>query len=67
MRFMKSSRRVLDEGVLEVVPDAIAVGGDKLHVLVSCSMQLVFRANWNLRANGVRSALSRSSGLSLRL
>jgi hypothetical protein len=32
---MKSSRRVLDDRVLEVGPNPIAIGGDELHVLIS--------------------------------
>ena len=50
---MKSSRRVLDDRVLEVGPDTIAIGGDELHVLISGGTQSGFGASRHFGADSV--------------
>jgi hypothetical protein len=50
---MKSSRRVLDDRVLEVAADPVAIGGGELHVLVGGGAQSGFGANRHLRADGL--------------
>ena len=50
---MKSSRCVLDDGVLEAGPDAVTIGRDEGHVLVGGGVQIGFGANGHLRADGL--------------
>jgi hypothetical protein len=50
---MKSSRRVRDDGVLEVAADPVAMGADELHVIVGCGPELGLRADRHLRADGL--------------
>ena len=50
---MKSSRRVLDDRVLKVGPDAILVRGDEVQVLIGSGTQLGFRAHRHLGADGL--------------
>ncbi len=50
---MKSSGGVLDDRVLEVGADPIAIGGDEGHVLVGGGAQLGFGAHRYLGPDGV--------------
>jgi hypothetical protein len=50
---MKPSRRVLDDRVLGVAANPVAIGCDELHVLIGRGAQLGLRADWHLGADGV--------------
>lgn len=50
---MKSSRRVFDDGVLEVAADPVSIGGDELHVIVGCGTQPRLCPHRHLRSDGL--------------